>query len=78
MRPSVDKGGARLHAWCMQDLDRDFELVGGMIAAEAPQSAAARVIEMLERGEADEVRELIEARAVRTANAIALELSAVE
>jgi hypothetical protein len=56
----------------------EYELVGGMIAAESPQRAADRVLELLERGEIDRVRDLIEARAAKTAEAIAHELAAAE
>lgn len=60
-------------------MDREsYELVGGMLAAEPPQHSAARLLELIERGELDEVRAIIAARAARTAEAIARELAAAE
>jgi hypothetical protein len=62
----------------MSDPSEVYELVEGMLAAESPQSSATRIIEMLERGEIERVRELLRARAARTSEAIARELAAVE
>jgi hypothetical protein len=62
----------------MNDLHEGYELVEGMLAAESPQRSATRIIEMLERGEVERVRELLRQRATRTAEAIARELASVE
>lgn len=56
----------------------DFELIGGMLAAESPQHAASRVLDMLARGELDRARALIEARAARIAADLARELAAAD
>lgn len=56
----------------------EYELVGGMVAGESPQRAADRVLELLQRGDLERVHALIEARAARTAEAIARELAAAE
>ena len=50
-----------------------YPIVGGMLAADTPQSAASRILDLLER-----VRELIAERAARTAAAMARELAAAE
>lgn len=55
-----------------------YELVDGMLAAETPQRSATRILEMLERGEVERVRELLRQRAARTAESIARELAALE
>lgn len=55
-----------------------YELVEGMLAVEAPQRTATRIIAMLERGEVERVRELLRQRAARTAESIARELASVE
>ncbi|MEC7526389.1 MAG: hypothetical protein VYE22_41300 [Myxococcota bacterium] len=55
-----------------------YPIVGGMLAADTPQSAASRILELLERGETERVRELIAQRAAKTAAAMARELAAAE
>lgn len=62
----------------MQQAREQFELVGGMLAVDSPQREAARLIELLEDGDAERVRSLIEARKRRTAALIAAELEAAE
>ena len=55
-----------------------YPIVGGMLAADTPQSAASRILDLLERGETERVRELIAERAARTTAAMARELAAAE
>ncbi|MFK7988991.1 MAG: hypothetical protein AB8I08_23440 [Sandaracinaceae bacterium] len=62
----------------MQQARAQFELVGGMLAVDSPQREAARLIELLEEGDAERVRTLLEARQRRTAALIAAELDAAE
>lgn len=62
----------------MQQARERFELVGGMLAVDSPQREAARLIELLEDGDAERVRSLLEARQRRTAALIAAELDAVQ
>lgn len=61
----------------MSDASSEYELVEGMIATESPQRSATRIIEMLERGEVERVRELLRRRAARAAETIARELADV-
>lgn len=57
---------------------REYEMVGGMIAAESPQRAADRVLDLLRAGDVDRLRAILEARAARAAQAIGEELAAVD
>ncbi len=61
----------------MSEASSEYELVEGMIATESPQRSATRIIEMLERGEVERVRELLRRRAARAAETIARELAEV-
>lgn len=62
----------------MKDHAESVELVEGMLAAESPQRSAARIIELLKRGEVERVREILRQRAARVSETIAAELAAVE
>lgn len=55
-----------------------YELVDGMLAAESPQRAAARIIDLLKRGEVERVREIMRQRAARVSATIAQDLAAAE
>ncbi|HEY8430863.1 MAG TPA: hypothetical protein VIL20_20930 [Sandaracinaceae bacterium] len=58
--------------------DAGYELVEGMLATESPQRRAARIIELLKRGEVERVRELMRQHVARVSETIARELAAVE
>lgn len=62
----------------MTDRSEGYELVDGMLAAESPQQSAARIIELLARGEVERVREIMRQRAARVSETIARELAAAE
>jgi hypothetical protein len=62
----------------MTEPSTDYEMVEGMLAVESPQRVAARILELLERGERELVRELLRARAARISEAIDRELSSLE
>jgi hypothetical protein len=62
----------------MSDPNEGYELVGGMLAAESPQRSAARILELLERGEVERVREMMRQRAAKISEAIARELAAAD
>jgi hypothetical protein len=57
---------------------RDVELVHGMLAAESPQRTAERIMEMLDGGEVDGVRELVREREQHVVDAIAFEFESIE
>ena len=56
----------------------EYEMVGGMIAAESPQRIADRLLELIRRGDVDRVRAIVAARAARAAEAVGRELAAAE
>ena len=56
----------------------EYELVGGMVAAESPQRIADRVLELIRSGDAEGVRAIVEERAAKAAAAVGKELAAAE
>jgi DNA-binding GntR family transcriptional regulator len=62
----------------MSDEDRGYELVDGMLAVESPQRTAARIIDLLKRGEVEQAREIMRRRAARVSATIAQDLAAAE
>lgn len=62
----------------MNDRAPNYELVDGMLAAESPQRVAARLIELLKRGEVERVEELMRQRAARVSASLAEDLAAAE
>ncbi len=58
--------------------DDEVRIIAGMMASETPQQRAERLIELLERGELDEVRAIAAARAAQTAAAFARELAGLD
>ncbi len=62
----------------MKDFADDVELVEGMLASESPQRAAARIVEMLKRGELERVRAILRERAARVSETMARELAAAQ
>lgn len=62
----------------MSAKEDELEIIAGMIAVETPQQRARRMIDLMERGEVDRVRALIEARAARVAEQLARELASME
>jgi hypothetical protein len=58
--------------------DDRYELVEGMLAVESPQRAAARILDLIERGEVELARELLRQRAARVSAELERELAAYE
>ncbi len=59
--------------------ERDgYELVDGMLAAVSPQRMAARIIDLLKRGEVERVQEIMRQRAARVSATVAEDLAAAE
>lgn len=59
-------------------MHESYEIVAGMITSESPQRRAARILALLEQGDRERVRAMIEARAARTAEAMDHELAAFD
>lgn len=62
----------------MRNRSHGYELVEGMLAVESPQRTAARIIDLLKRGEVEQVREIMRQRAARVSETIAQDLAAAE
>jgi hypothetical protein len=55
--------------------DDRYELVEGMLAVESPQRSAAHILDLLERGELERVREILRQRALRVSEALDREIA---
>ena len=53
----------------------EYEMVGGMIAAESPQRIADRVLELIRSGDVEQLHAIVEERAARAAAAVGKELA---
>lgn len=62
----------------MSQSNERYEMIEGMLAVESPQRSAARILELLERGEVERVREIMRQRAARISEALDQELASVE
>lgn len=62
----------------MSQSNERYEMIEGMLAVESPQRSAARILDLLERGEIERVREIMRQRAARISEALDQELASVE